>query len=461
MPFEQTARFRTDMETTVFPAIFSSYPAMMLSTLHQLEQSQWWSPERILTEQFRQLNNILCHAYDKIPFYQSRLKDAGIDPHRGIAMEQWKAIPFLMREDILGKEERVLATSFPKEHGARTEARTSGSTGKPIRVYGTELTQFLWEVFGLRDHYWHKRDFGGKLVAIRYVKGDRGQYPEGIDMESWGRPAKLLYHTGTAAVLDIKRTDLSDQLEWLSRQNPEYFLTYPSNALQLARLTLERGLRFPSLRELRLMGEVVDQETRDICREAWCVPISDMYSAYEAGYLALQCQEVGNYHIQSENVHVEIVDEQGQPCAPGETGKVVLTTLHNFAMPLIRYEIGDYAEVGEPCPCGRGLPVIRKILGRATNMLHLPTGERYWPVSGWWELMDIAPIRQHQIIQQDVNRIEARLVTERALTGREENKMREVIWTHFGYKFHIDFSYHDRIERSGGGSSRNSSPNAR
>ena len=76
---------------------------------------------------------------------------------------------------------------------------------------------------------------------------------------------------------------------------------------------------------------------------------------------------------------MEVLDNHGRPCKEGETGRVVLTDLHNFTMPLIRYEIGDYAEVGPPCACGRGLPVLARILGRSRNMLTLPAGDRIWP----------------------------------------------------------------------------------
>ena len=84
-----------------------------------------------------------------------------------------------------------------------------------------------------------------------------------------------------------------------------------------------------------------------------------MYSCEEAGYIALQCPQAEHYHCQSESVLVEVLDDEGRPCTPGQVGKVVLTALHNFAMPLIRYENQDYAEVGPPCACGRGLPVKR------------------------------------------------------------------------------------------------------
>jgi phenylacetate-CoA ligase len=88
-----------------------------------------------------------------------------------------------------------------------------------------------------------------------------------------------------------------------------------------------------------------------------------MYSANETGYLALQCPLSGHYHVQSETVLVEVLDEVGRACRPGETGAVVVTPLQNFAMPLLRYSLGDFAEVGSPCACGRHLPVLKEILG--------------------------------------------------------------------------------------------------
>ena len=95
----------------------------------------------------------------------------------------------------------------------------------------------------------------------------------------------------------------------------------------------------------------------------------------------------------AESVLVEILNDDGTPCAPGEIGRVVVTALQNFATPLIRYEVGDYAEASAPCPCGRGLPVIRRIMGRVRNLLVLPDGKKIWPAFGSRGLTEIAPIR--------------------------------------------------------------------
>jgi phenylacetate-CoA ligase len=176
-----------------------------------------------------------------------------------------------------------------------------------------------------------------------------------------------LVETGPCLRLDVDG-DTNAQLEWLERHDPAYLLTYPSLAAELATLSLERGVKLPGLREVRSLGESLEIGVRHLCKQAWNVPLTDIYSSEEVGYVALQCPDHEHYHVQAENVLVEVLNEKGKPCAPGETGRVVVTDLHNFAMPVIRYDIGDYAEVGEPCPCGRGLPVLRRLVGRASRM---------------------------------------------------------------------------------------------
>ncbi len=212
----------------------------------------------------------------------------------------------------------------------------------------------------------------------------------------------------------------------------------------------ESGIRFPTLREVQTLSEVLDPALREECRRLWDVEIADRYSTQETGYIALQCPESENYHIQSECALVEILDADGAPCRPGEIGRVVVTPLHNFATPLLRYDIGDYAEVGNPCPCGRGLPVLKRIMGRARAMLTLPDGGRSWPLMGGSRFAEIAPVRQYQFVQKSPQRIEARLVVARPLSDEEEGKLRERMLSRLGHPFDIEFSYVKKIERRAG-----------
>ena len=129
---------------------------------------------------------------------------------------------------------------------------------------------------------------------------------------------------------------------------------------------------------------------------------------------------------------------------------MVVTTLNNYAMPLLRYVIRDYAQVGEPCSCGRGLPVLARIMGRERNMLTLPDGRRHWPSFPAECWTGIAPIRQLQLIQRDLDTIEACLVVEQPLSAAQEQRLTAMLHERFGHPFAIRFSYPKRIERQPG-----------
>lgn len=166
-------------------------------------------------------------------------------------------------------------------------------------------------------------------------------------------------------------------------------------------------------------------ETVARCRRVWGVGVADIYSSEEIGVIAFQCEQ-GRYHVQAENLLLEILDEAGEPLAPGQIGRVVITPLHNLAMPLIRYELGDYATFGSTCVCGRGLPVLQQIVGRRRNMLRLPDGTEHWPSFPEDRWAGIAPIRQLQAVQTALETVVLRVVTSRSLTADEIVRLQQV-----------------------------------
>jgi phenylacetate-CoA ligase len=169
--------------------------------------------------------------------------------------------------------------------------------------------------------------------------------------------------------------------------------------------------------------------------------VEDNYSSQEVGNIAVECPSSGLYHVMAETLLVEVVDDAGQACSEGTVGRLLVSDLSNFATPLLRYEIGDYAEVGPPCPCGRGLPTLRRIAGRERNLVVKPDGSRHWPQVGFARFREVAPIAQYQLVQESPLMIEVRLVCERALTPAEESGLRGVILGSLGYPFALRFSY--------------------
>jgi len=447
------------MPGVVWPALPGGAGAALLSVLFQLGQTQWWPRERIEHAQRRQLAALLDHARATAPFWRDRLPAALPDPADAPAWEEaWRAIPVLTRAEIQAADasEAMLATALPPGHGEYREIFTSGSTGRPVRAVRSQLWELIWSAFTLRDHLWHRRDLTGTMAVIRESGAGKAPWPDGDAQQGWGFSSEGLFETGRLVSLNVT-TPIARQAEWLARQDPDYLLSHPSILARLADATRQAGLRLPRLRQAIAIAETLRPEHRAAVEAAWGVPVADVYSTRECGYLALQCPDHPHYHVQSEGLRVEVVREDGTPCGPGETGRVLVTPLHNLAMPLIRYDIGDAAEVGHPCPCGRGLPVLSRILGRRQNMLRLPDGGRRWPLLSSGDiagLMAAAPaLRQYRIIQRAPDHLHVMLALGRAATAAEDAAVAAWARTKFGEGFRVTVEGLDELPRSAAGKS--------
>ena len=425
-----------------WPAVPSADAAQTLAFQFQLELSQWYGPLELQALQYRQLDILLKHACATVPYYRERWSGVH-DSAVPLTPERFSRLPLLTRGALQQNFENLKSTAPLPQHGPPGETRSSGSTGMPVRVMKTPLNDLVWQAIMLREHLWHGRDLAGKLAVIR-------RNVQAREVAGWDAVIDAIAATGRTALLSID-TEIALQLAWLEEQQSDYLLTYPSNVAELARLALKCGTRLPRLREIMTIGEVVTPALRDLCREAWGARVVDAYSAQEVGYLGLQCPGHEHYHVQAECTLVEVLDTWGRPCAPGQAGLVVATPLHNFAMPLVRYVVGDYAEAGHPCPCARGLPVLNRVMGRTRNTLLLETGERYWPSFGTHRFADIAPIVQHQFVQKSFGVIEARLVTVRPLTREEEQEFERHVQARLPVPFELKLVYVREIPRAASG----------
>jgi phenylacetate-CoA ligase len=434
--------FLSAVPGSAWPAIPTPEAAMVLAVLQQLEQSQWLDGAQLLARQVRQLEPLLRHAHESVPWYRERWAGK-FDPDDTLSYDAIRRLPLLTRRDIQDGFTRMRSDRFPPHHGQVEERTTSGSTGAPVRFLGTGLDAVFWNAFTLRDHSWHRRDLSSKLAVIR-------RETTASRHDNWGPATQGVVATGPA-VSESVQSDVATLFDWLRAERPGYLLSYPSLIRDLAKHGLERGLALDGLLEVRSIAESVGEDVRDLCRSAWGASVTDVYSASEVGYLALQCPDQPGYHVQSEGVLLEVLDDRGEPCTPGEVGRVVVTGLRNFAMPLVRYDIGDYAEVGDPCPCGRGLPVLRRILGRVRNTLVTADGQRFWPTFGKRALAAVAPIRQYQFVQKSFDLVEARLVVATTLTGEQEDYVRRSIQAQLPDGVHLAITYRERLERGASG----------
>lgn len=428
-----------------WPAIPPAHGATLLATLHQLDESERLPPQDLERMQLGALSRLLRHARTTIPYYREAPGYGDVDSGP-LTPDDWRRIPVLTRARVQDAGPSLVTESLPRHHEPVNEVTTTGSTGRPVRAVGTRITTHFWLAITARHHLWHGIDVTGKLAAIRAERSD--DLPaEGLSASGWGPAIDNLFVSGPSCLFSIQN-DVSVQAGWLVAQNPDYLLTYPSNLAALAAHFQDTGKKLPALRGVQSYGEMLSPTVRDACREAWGVEVSDMYSAQEIGYLALQCPTGDHYHVQGEVVYVEVLDDQDRPCPPGGVGRVVVSTLHNWAMPLFRYEVGDYAEVGAECECGRRLPVLRRIVGRQRNMLALPNGQKMWPTFPYKAWGHLSAIRQLQLVQHQLDHVEAKIVGPRPLTAEEEAEFAEMLQERFNFRFRVTFTYRGQIDRT-------------
>lgn len=407
----------------------------MRTLLGMLDKSQWNTLDEITNKQKKHFFSLLNYAKTSVPFYQTYDLNASLED-----------CPILTRDQVQIAVDALLSQNIPTTHGALYTDNTSGSTGKAVKVISTDFTRLFYNALMLREHNWLQRDFSKTLLSIRWAKPGYAEAPTGIAQSTWGPPINEYQKTGPGIFINVA-SQTCDQITALLTYKPFYLFSYPSQLHALADYCISNQITMPFLFEVRMTGETLTEVCVQSIKTAWPhVKITDIYSSVEVGNIAQQCLEYGAYHVNAENVLLEIVDENNKACEVGQPGRVLATTLLNYATPFIRYEIGDYAEWGEMCSCGRGLPVIKKIHGRKRNRIVYPNGESGFPYLGEREeYRKIVRVQKFQFIQHTVHEVEIKLVVVSRLNEEEEDKFKQLVKKNLGYPFQITLSYHDQI----------------
>lgn len=332
---------------------------------------------------------------------------------------------------------------------------TSGTNGIPIQVHKTNRDDLWWQAISMRDFEWNGMDPRKKLAAIRLIAmaaNDLPQAMKGMVSRSWLPPIGgfSMFESGFAFGLDI-RQDPHKQIEWLAQVKPNYLISLPSNLDVLASILKEKNQTIPELEFIQVIGETLTSAIKERIESAFKVPVRNLYSTNETGYIASSCPSGDGLHVHAENVFTEVLDANDKPCSPGETGRLVLTSLTNFATPFIRYDIiDDVTLANEPCSCGRGLPLWKHVEGRRHPMLFLANNRRKVSTGIMLGIRQIGGIHQFQVIQHNVDNFTLKVVPNREWTEAHGHEMIQCIQEEMEALVHVDIKKSTVIERPNG-----------
>lgn len=316
----------------------------------------------------------LCrHAVAEVPRYRSwGHPPASLDTRS----PWWTARPFLTRRDIAAAPAQFAAASLPPFHGEISRIQTGGSTGAPALRLATSLESLARLACSYRIYADWNLDQSLPLISLRNPQFGTGRN-DAQRFRCWGFPWLPEGGLGRRHHLDAA-APAADQLDLVCREAPAYLNIFPSALLRLIHEARRRDLR-PPIPAILSVGEYLPPEVRAAAAATFGSRVIDILSSAEAGVIAVTCPDTGLLHLQSEQVAVEILRDDGSPCGEGEPGELVVTPLYNYAAPLLRYRSGDYAEWGTACSCGRSLPTLARFLGRREHMFLYPDGRRALP----------------------------------------------------------------------------------
>lgn len=340
-----------------------------------LMESQFWPAPQLLDYQRTQLEHLVRHAKASVPFYESRL-DMLFSPFGTIDWDQWYKVPILTRRDLAEHREAMLARALPAHHGAVKVFSSSGTTGMPITVTQNRFATATSNAALFRAHKWHDIDWSKRLCNRSIIDPSVAAWPEGAARGPWG--PSWADGASLGRRFDVNQfASSANTLEFLARNQIDYLIS-GANAVHVLALEATRlGIELP-LDRIMLHGGGATEACRTACEQAFGARLMPLYSSKEGHRMAHTCPSGDHYHVHAENLMLEIVDEDGRSCAPGEIGRVVITPFYSTAQPLMRYDHGDLAVAGAACACGRTLPVLEEIVGRANHIFRLPDGRHVY-----------------------------------------------------------------------------------
>jgi phenylacetate-CoA ligase len=400
--------------------------------------------------QQRCLENLILHSYKNVPYYQNIFDKIDLVNDKKVDLSKFHEIPILTKELLLKNQKELISKDYLTRKWYYNFS--GGSTGEP--------TKFM------QDNYYQKWYSASNKYYYQDMLGINENNVKKIFL--WGSPQDLFkggisfknkignWFTNTLLLNSFKMTenDLKSYINTINTYKPEIIRGYAGSLYELANFSEKNKLTIYKPKKLVSSAETLTSDMRTKIETVFGTKLYDFYGSRETASLAGECKD-GLIHIFSFNNYLEILDQNNSPVPEDQEGRIIVTTLHNFSMPLIRYELGDVAVLGPPvCSCGNFLPSLKKISGRLEEQFIKKDGSiiiGYFFVHLLGVLQNRGYLKKFQVIQEDFNQIKIRAVLNKDLPESEKNEIERKIRIAMGMDCKIIWDVVDNISKTSSG----------
>jgi len=416
--------------------------------LGEFRRSERMSLAENKERQWRSLCRLLQHAYDSTPFYRDRFDRAGLKPSEIRSTEDLQKIPVLTREDLRLHFEALWSRRYQRE--SLSPAATGGTTDTPVPLLRSP--ECLKEKLAVKFHFdtWAGMWPGDKVLRLWGAQQDFSTNPSW----RWRLYERYLLRRAWAPASLMNPAVLESYRQLLNQFRPKVIYAYPTPLALLCEFLRDCGRPYHRPASAICTAEPLLDQQRQVIGQTLGCPVFEHYGTRDFGMAAAECEEHQGLHLNPAAAYVEL-----RPVSSTEVAglqEMIITDLLNYGMPLIRYRINDCALLGpERCTCGRGFPLIGRIIGRTADVFQLPNGDRVPGISLHRIITEDCPgFKKIQIIQDTVTDFRVRFVRGESFRQADLEFLVKRLGERFGNGIHWGFEPVADIERERSGKTR-------
>jgi phenylacetate-CoA ligase len=404
-------------------------------------------PIDLKTKSTEKLNAIIKYSYLNFPYYKNKFMSMVDNFDNCTFPDDLCKLPILTKEEL--RDHGIMISNSKGNMSKTMSAKTSGSTGIPLK-FSKDMRSFYYSQAAMyRGHSWHGSDMGDREAMLWGI-------PIDFKNRIFVKTKDFLLNRFRENSFNISDDVFEDFYKKCVSKRPIYLMGYTSMVFQFAYFIMSKKYSGKKLnfKFIKCTSETISDYQRDLIEEIFGCKLVGEYGAAETGLIAFECPNE-NYHIMSDCCHVEVI-RQGKHVDDGEIGKVIVTDFHNYALPIIRYDVGDIAKYTKNnCACGKPFPIIESITGRSSNIVISTSGKPFHSIVFYYIMKDYTAknswIKQFKIIQERQDLISVIIASTNNSKSPNSDELTKRIKDKLGKNMHVDYVYVEEIDRNPSG----------